>query len=502
MATPDFHSPDEPGQTSVSQKVGTNEGNVIGQIQGDAHFYQLTHEELTSYVDGVRTLHFDYAARIENFLNEYLGTPDHPVAYGGREAEHEKLDAWLDDKEIPYLMLAAPAGRGKSALLVQWSHQIQKREEIEIAFVPVSIRFRTNLSGVVFAVLAARLAKLHGEEIKEISTMTAEFWRGQVTEYLRRPLPSGKKLLVIIDGLDEAADWRAGPDLFPNNPLDKLKVLCSARFQTGDADAMYWLRRLGWDNLGQSLDLTLLSEDGLREVLFSMGFPIAQLSERVNIVKELFRLSEGDPLLVQLYTQDLWKKKKETADLKPEDLRNMKPGLKGYFDRWWAQQESLWEEKGQDPLAKEATEALLDLLAFALGPLLLEDIMQLIGDEFRLHSSNRIAQALKPLSRLVIGDGIEQGFIYSHPRLGYYFLDKKTKTEKKRWENCFLKWGKEAVKSLNYGDLNVKEVSAYLIQFYGAHLERADADVEDRMHLVHRNWCNAWRPLMAQMLAF
>ena len=130
---------------------------------------------LDAYVDGIRSLPFDYAARIENFLNEYLGTPKHPVAFGGRTAEIEVLNTWLDDNDSsPYLMYAAPAGRGKSALLVHWSKSLQEREDIEVAFLPVSIRFRTNLSGVVFAVLAARLAQLHGEAIKETAAMTVE----------------------------------------------------------------------------------------------------------------------------------------------------------------------------------------------------------------------------------------------------------------------------------------------------------------------------------------
>ena len=450
---------------------------------------------LQTYVNGVKSLPFDYAARIENFLNEYLGTPSRPVPFGGREKELEILDDWLDNSEQPpYLMLAAPAGRGKSALLAHWSHNIQARGDLEVAFVPVSIRFRTNLSGVFFAALAARLAKSHGEEIKESSTMTVEMWRGLIAEYMQRPLPKDKKLLIIIDGIDEAADWQAGPDIFPSNPPENLKILTSARLQTGDMDAGGWLRRLGWDrnNLGRTLELGLISERDLHSVLESMSFPIAQLSKRVDVAREIFRLSEGDPLLVQLYTVDLWQRGKEAVNLKPEDLQAIEPGLSGYFKRWWTDQESLWREKESSPFEKASTEAVLDLLAFAYGPLFFEDIMYLIGEAYDLNSSRRIEQALIPLSRFVIGDGINQGFMFSHPRLSYYFIDNKTQSERKHWEYRFLEWGMEVVTSLHNEHIDSREVPSYLVQYLGAHFVRSSSDLSHWMLLVHRKWCDAW----------
>jgi len=39
--------------------------------------------------------------------------------------------------------------------------------------------------------------------------------------------------------------------------------------------------------------------------LRQMGFPLDRLSTRVDIVANL-SLSEGDPLLVRLYVDDLW----------------------------------------------------------------------------------------------------------------------------------------------------------------------------------------------------
>lgn len=482
-----FASPEE---LATNVAIDVNRWLRAGGLPRKGH-----QELLKGYVNG---LPFDYAARIENFLNEYLGTPDHPVAFGGREAELGALTTWLDeDGQSPYLMLAAPAGRGKSALLVHWSRNLQKREDMEVVFVPISIRFRTNLSGVFFEAMAARLADLHGEKIKEKSTMTVEMWRGLITEYLGRPLPNGNRLLVIMDGLDEAADWQGGPDLFPNNPPKTLKIVASARFQVGDIDASQWLQRLGWEknNLGKTQNLDLLSENGLRSVLESMGFPTAQLSERVDIVKEIYRLSEGDPLLVQLYSQELREEGKEAAHLEPEDLKDFEPGLKGYLDQWWMEQRAIWSEQKENPLKEKSVVALLDLFAFAAGPLYKDDIFSIIGKEYEIDNTYMLDEALRPLNRFVIGDGKDQGFVFSHPRLAYYFLDEKTPTESKRWEGLFIHWGKEAVRSFREGKIDSEDVSGYLIQYLGTHFERADAELEDWMLLVHKKWCDAWEAL-------
>jgi hypothetical protein len=109
----------------------------------------------------IRRLPTDYAIRIENFLRLYLGTPEQPVPFGGRDDALRKLDAWLEDPARPYALLTAPAGRGKSALLVRWLTALrQSRPDWQVVLLPVSIRFSTNLASVTFAALTAQLARL------------------------------------------------------------------------------------------------------------------------------------------------------------------------------------------------------------------------------------------------------------------------------------------------------------------------------------------------------
>jgi hypothetical protein len=95
------------GQTIARQTNVAGDHNVVTVIQ--------------YLVQGVRRLPMPYEERIQEFLEEYLGTPERPTPFGGRVAALAELDAWLDDAAAPpYLLLTAPAGRGKSALLARY----------------------------------------------------------------------------------------------------------------------------------------------------------------------------------------------------------------------------------------------------------------------------------------------------------------------------------------------------------------------------------------------
>ncbi len=483
--------------TGEEGKYHTDIERAQGPVIGDHNIV------IQQFISGITSLPTGYATRIQNFITAYLGTPDQPVPFGGREADLARLDEWLDDSDAPpYLMLAAPAGRGKSALLVRWSTRLIACEDIAVVFIPVSIRFRTNLASVIFAALTARLAALHGDQVPGSMDTSVEVWRGMAADYLARPLPDGRRLVVILDGVDEAADWGAGPDLFPLDPPTDLRVILSARYLAGDADTRPWLRRLEWDRPGQATapNLLPLTREGVGDVLRRMGFPLDQLGARVDIVSELHRLSEGDPLLVRLYVDDLWGRGEGVARLQPEDLRAIRPGLEGYLEKWWEDQHRLWGDKA--PLRDGAVRALLSLLACALGPLSQRDVLHLVPSELGLDTW-ALEGVFAPLARFVVGDGKEQGYVFGHPRLGAYFYEQRlTPNERQRWEEYFLTWGEETLVALRDGSLAPQDASSYLVQYYGAHLERAGASPEALLALVSDGWRRAWEALQGAYSGF
>jgi hypothetical protein len=439
-------------------------------------------------VEGINLLPYDYDQRIQNFLTEYLGTDSHPVPFGGRDKALKMLNTWLAET-TPYLLLAAPAGRGKSALLVHWLESLKVREDLSVAFVPVSIRFGTNMERVFYAALAARLAFLHGDDVPASPEISAAVYRGLVSDYLSKPLFNWRTLLVVLDGLDEAADWQAGADFMPGELPAGVRVVVSARLLAGDADSTPWLRRLNWERneLAFAPSLTPLDRAGVADVLLKMGCPLDELSRKVDIVAELYRLSEGDPLLVGLYVGDLWDKGEGVTRLKSEDLENIQPSYDGYFDRWWDDQKKLW---GRDaPLKEKCTLLIFSLLSTALGGLAKNDILTL--DPNNDLNTYILENAFDVLKRFVISISLEDKEIYhvfTHPKLREYFWNKLSEKEQTQLESLYISWGEQVIRDLQEKKINPTRVPLYLTKYYGAHLIRANSETDKLYKLVSEEW--------------
>lgn len=470
--------------------VGSRGVYVTGNVYGNIH----TGDVINHYITGVQTYFPQFTTAIESFFTHYLGTEKEPVPFGGRNQELAQLDNWLAQESTQRLLLVAPAGRGKSALLARWSQKFINADNPDnpaVVFMPISLRFNTNRGDNTFVILATRLAYFYGKQIPTShANQSPQFWRGLVAEYLKEPLPNGRQLLLILDGLDEAA-WNIAADLTPLNLPPTTRVVASARYLGGEEqNPTPWLRRLGWDSLSgqvETIELDRLTRDGVQDVLLKMGCPLEELGRNVDIVAGLHHLSDGDPLLLELYVKDLWEKKETAVRLKPEDLRNIKPGYKGYFAYWWEDQEKLWGASA--PLEKSLVNDVLDVLAMALGPLLISDLRQLLPE--RVHS-RALRRAIRPLNRFVIGDGKEHGFVFSHSKLNEYFRDELEVDEQVIWQTRFLTWGKQALVDLHAGRVKPEEMSQYLILHYGLHLENANANIETLLQLISLEWYKAW----------
>jgi hypothetical protein len=476
----------EPGKYEVS--VTDSRGIVIGD-------HNLIVQHFTAGLSGLAT---DYSVRFANFLTEYVGTAENPVPFGGREPEMAFLDGWLANPSAPpYVLLTAPAGRGKTALLVQWLRRLEGRSDIATAFVPVSIRFRTNQASVVFASLAVRLANLCERPLPSSVAVSAEEWRGIVSGYLAGSPVQGKTLLVIVDSVDEAADWTAGPDLFPLDPPPGLRVVVSARFLAGDTNPQAWRERLGWtrDGLSQTMTLESLNRTSVAGLISDTIWTGNDSPAKATLIGELWRLTGGDPLLLRLYIEYLRSPTGGTSKLSDFDLPSLPPGLQGYFQRWWDEQRRLWGAEA--PLRERPVQMLLNLLAVAFGPLTQQDLQQL---EPTL-SSWSLEEALQPLKRFVLGDGMVQGFAFSHPRLAGYFYDRISLVDRQMTESRFVTWGADTIQALG-GSSPSRTVPSYLSQYYTAHLSRTERQ-DELFSLIHnRSWFEAQLAVEPSGVAF
>jgi hypothetical protein len=161
-----------------------------------------------------------YHTQVNSFLGEYLGTKENPVPFGGRDKKLQELDGWLSSKAVPqYLIISEPSGRGKSALIARWFQHLQEIQlpDLFILYFPISIRQQTNTIELVFTFLNERLAWLHKrlDAYKARKSQSAQDPIFLFNELLNKPLPD-KKLLVILDGLDEAMGWKPDRRLFPS----------------------------------------------------------------------------------------------------------------------------------------------------------------------------------------------------------------------------------------------------------------------------------------------
>jgi uncharacterized protein DUF4062 len=457
----------------------TTLNDLVVKVALDLHRFVFEH--MTSVV---RSRLAPHANRVRRFVEEYVGSPESTVPFGGRAAELAQLDTWLGDPGgSPYCLVVAPAGRGKSALLVRWSNEVAARDDRAVVFFPISVRFETNQEAVIAAHLRGRFSEIWGESSGEARFQ--ETIDETLDAYLSRPRPDGRELLLVIDGIDEAAGWRPGPHLFPARPDDGIRVVVSARARAGDAGHGDWRRQLGWDARGRAtvLDLGPLTREGIKDVFDRTSPRDISASSKLRLLGQLHRLTQGDPLLVHLYVAEI------TQGATLASLTKRPPGLDAYLRNWWEDQITLWQQRGERTLFEKTALLVLGLLGASLGPLRRDELLQLTAEDALTSAS--LEAVLPSLSRLVIGDGEQQSYTFAHPELARYYSEiRLTEAERREFAARFLAWGRDTLRCVADGDLAPERVPVHLVNHYGAYLERWS--VEEIRALLTASWKNTW----------
>ena len=433
--------------------------------------------------------------KIEEFVEEYLVTEFGltTVPFGGRDEDIARLNAWLDDETAPpRYLLTAPAGRGKSALLVRWVQHLQEQGRVgrdvpvswHLVFVPISIRFETHHPSIFYEALAARLAEILGEDLPPTHTDKGVYYADHCRTLCSAAVAQGLRILIIVDGIDEALGERFDARWFPRNPGTSLRFVLSARWQAGDLDSSGWKTRLRWerDVRVQSRELPVLTREGVRDLLIKMGAPTDVLAARLDIVDRLYDLAEGEPLVLRYYAEDIWSRGEAAPQLTIDDLTQLRPGLGAYFERWLDDQERLWVGT-ENSIDRRRTEVILAILACAHGRLTGADLRALLIEYGNAVVGGRFLEQLKPIHRFVIGldrpEAETAGYILSHPKLGMYFREEHFDPEHiQATQAAFVRWGCMTVERLNNGALLPEATPAYLLQYHAQHLQDASVPAE------------------------
>jgi hypothetical protein len=432
------------------------------------------------------------AGAINNFLHHYLGDPDSPVPFGGRDSTLNALVAWLDqDPEHPYSLVTSQAGRGKSALVSRlWGRLMDSvakgDRRLEIVFVPITIRYDLNTEVAVLRAVVSRMAAAHGEVLRSESR---DNLRDAFHAYLARDAPEARGLVLLLDGLDEAANWDAGPALFPARAGARVKILVSTRFTASRPTPRHWLEHLGWDEQMVLLhSLPLLSYADTRDVVVRMG-PRLDAVAIPPALTRLHELCQGDPLIVGLFVRYLWDYPPGDSTAAMGVLRDQQPGLEGFMEHWWSDQERLWGAGLADIGARVAL--VFNMLACALGPIRDAELIRASQDLGGL-DGDQLDAARKPLDRFVIRE-TPDSYVIAHPRLADYRLAKlRTSGDYDRYDDAFVTWGSDALATLRNGLVPPDRTPFYIVRHYGEHLERANAAPERFLQLITPEWRQAW----------
>jgi hypothetical protein len=406
---------------------------------------------------------------LEDFFEEYLGTPLRPKAFGGRESTLAALDDWLADPGRPYALIVAEAGRGKSAVLAHWAVELAESELASVAFAPLSVRFNTSGRLEFLTMLGRRLRYLSATSQLEEPT-TPVGWEAEVKRVLRRGLDSpDRPLVIVIDALDEASGWRFEELRLPEPPPG-VKVALSARLAARSAED--WIRMLGVEALTSPLPLPPLGSREILQVLRHATLPRFDVGlDRVASVLE--ELTEGDPLLLQAYLRDL--RDDGERVMRIAELERHEPGWYAYVDEWWKDLQRQWDDSPgvNQADARAKAEMLLEILATALGPIGPNDIVAVARAP--LDGGAAVEQAVAAIERFLIaqGRGDQRRYVYSHPRLRQFFLERwMVDKDRRAWRTRFLTHGRETFERLVQA-MPAHEASAYAVRHYRDHLREA-----------------------------
>src|SRR5579859_6946164 len=139
---------------------------------------------------------------------------DYAAIFCGRETAMVGLNIFLTQSERSVALLLAPSGRGKTALLIHWVARVQAAGAWTVIVVPISRRYQTAAAEVALLALAQALAAFHRETPQfQPASSSPDSLCPRIADYLRRPPPANHRLLLVIDGQDQAIGWPLQRDL-------------------------------------------------------------------------------------------------------------------------------------------------------------------------------------------------------------------------------------------------------------------------------------------------
>lgn len=364
----------------------------------------------------------------------------------GRELDITVLETFAASPDPGYLLIEAPAGFGKTALvanLVQRARLGEWRQPVP-ALVYFFVRQEGGHNTPVFFLQRINtqlldLLKLNGGVPPDLDSLSAQF--SQLWAAALQRASATHPLLLLIDGLDEIASGAMTiAKLLPSTLRPYVHVIVSSRPNPEP------LEQVASDHpfrTAQVRALNTFGEAELRELLTQFG---ATPAVGDTLVSRVMQLTKGEPLFARFVCQEV----AEQGEVRLSALEQRQPaGVEEYFNDQLNDLKQLATSK--------LTRQILGLLLVALRALTDEEYADVLEEGLWT-----IGDALQPIRRFLIG---EERLELIHLQFRRAVARQYSPKEQETFRLQLLDWGRRYQNS----DWSTG-TPAYLLMYYSQHL--------------------------------
>ena len=416
-------------QVYIEGNVNSDVGGVGDVFHGDVNYFKTIYQ----LYPADEPVPFSPNAAIKNILERSLQSP-----FGGREKEFAIVNSFLREKECGHIFVTGSSGFGKTTLM---SHLIErfKKQNINFIYYFISQRDGTANEDDFLRGLCRQLVnhfKLEGALPDNPSDI-----RSLYADLLNRQLDNNR-LIIVIDGLDEANGWQPNRNIFPATLPKGVFVLFSAR-QIANKD---WLDQLGLSpKKCEIIQLNGLNRDEIIQAFHAAGGKASEWIDIDRFCNDVMDISSRDPFYIQCLLTDI-----EDGRTTLENIGDEPKTVKVYLDRWW---QELQKETGDSKVVD-----LLGYLVVARGPLGLSDLINI--DPSNSSVGLTLDSSLNKVKRFVVGDR-ETGFKLCHPRL-QDFISRRIAQNLTQYEDRLINYCLETWRNSN--EYALRHLVAHLFQ--------------------------------------
>jgi WD40 repeat protein len=333
----------------------------------------------------------------------------------GRDDQLLVLDRFVSEKDRGVMIVTAPGGFGKSALLANWALRQECRGALVAQHFFNGTMHRTVQPTDALKGLLYQIAVLRDVEPTDASDDLSRL-EDQLTTELCKDASTDAPLIVVLDGLDEAA--KLIEPIVPAGLGKHVYIVASGRAEDSEsprhiASWLYAKNTVGY--LVQRFPLKALNITGVMEWLRERA---PGLNENANgIAQRLLATSEGIPLFLRFIVDDI--RQQLDKGIAAKDLERRLVALPAPFTDYAAERLEAMRKLHGSPAAWLDVQRIFALLTLIRGAMPLSEIAAVSGAQSDVMA---LDTSITRWFTFRLGD-TEGSVAFLHPRLAEVFHD-------------------------------------------------------------------------------